>query len=189
MLALRELYAKIRRRQFEPADARELIKTSYYFAGAHPDVHIDLSVSRPADFHFQEVPKYEQRGMHSMFQSMDDAAMAISAALNCATGEEALRLLPHKKSVAIHSRTAAQHIPEMTVRSAIASMGVRTGTMYGTASTAFVVVVLNLCDGSVVLTTAYPTHMIQPKQWPAMQPPPPDGKDLLEYGGNFYPYP
>ena len=53
-----------------------------------------MSLKRPADFHFQDVPQYEARERpHSMFESMEDAAGAIARGLNCRAGEAALRFL------------------------------------------------------------------------------------------------
>jgi hypothetical protein len=185
MIAVKDLFTKIADRQFEAADAKEFLKSSYYFAGTHPDVHIILSVRRPADFHFQQVPKYEERSQHSMFMSMDDAASAIAASLNCEAGEAALRFLSVSgvEKVALYSRSGARKAETMIVRAATASMGNRTGTMYGTEKTDVVVVVLSIFSGSVVLTTAYPAHML-----PQNRPKPPQGSDLLEYSKQCFTY-
>ena len=186
MLSVRDLFEKVNSRRFEVADAREFIKSSYYFAGAHAHVHIDLSVRRPSDYHFQDVPVYEERSRHSMFQSMDDAASAVAGALNCDAGAAALRFLSVSgvNRVVLYSRSGAQSAGVMTLRAAVASMGTRTGTMYGEEKTEIVVVVLSIHSGHVVLTTAYPTHIL-----PANKPKPPEGCDLLEYANQRFSYP
>src|ERR1700678_1464593 len=94
MITVRALFEKVSARNFQASDAKELIKTSYYFSPTkngkpefHSDLHVVLSSTRPADFHFQNEPKYEERSLHSMFKSLDDAATAIAASLNCRAGE------------------------------------------------------------------------------------------------------
>jgi hypothetical protein len=185
VIPVKDLFDKIAARRFEPADAKEFVKSSYYFANTHPDVHIVLSVRRPADFHFQHLPQYEERSLHSMFQSMDDAAAGIAGALNCKAGESALRFLSVSgvNRATILSRSGAQAAQTMMVRSAIASMGARSGTMYGTESTAIVTVVLSIHSGEIVLTTAYPAHLL-----PQNRPVPPEGSDLVEFGNQRFVY-
>jgi hypothetical protein len=187
MILVEELFQKISARQFQLADAREFIKRSYYFANTHPDVHIVLTGSGPADLHFQHLPQYEARSLHSMFLSMDDAASAVAAALNCAAGEASMRFLSVSSvtRVALYSRSGATHASEMLVRAAIGANGARTGTMYSQQSTALVVLALGIHANSVVLTTAYPTHNL-----PANRPHPPAGLDLLEYNNTqLFTYP
>ena len=72
-----------------------------------------------------------------MFLSMDDAGGAVASALNCRAGEAALRFLAVRgvDRVGIYSRSGALKVPKMTVRSAIASNKIRTGTMYGLEQT------------------------------------------------------
>ena len=77
---LSQMLGLIRKREFGPVEARTLIKTSYYFGGAHPgdkhpDVHIALSKYRPVDYHIVHVSRYDERGSppHTMFRSMDHA--------------------------------------------------------------------------------------------------------------------
>jgi len=183
MITVEELFTKISARQFQPADAGEFIKTSYYFAQTHPDVHIVLSVSRPADFHFQHVPKYERRSLHSMFQSMEDAKAGIAGSLNCRAGEAAMRFLSVSsvRKIVLFSRSGAHQASDMTLRTAIGHAGSRTGTMYGDHKTKLIVVVLGIYNGSVVLTTAYPSHMLADNK-----PEPPEGSDLLEYDKTQY---
>ncbi len=186
MISVQQLFERIRARQFTAEDAAGLIRSSYYFAGTHPDVHINLSVNRPADFHFQHLPQYEERSHHSMFPSMNDASRAIAEALNSDAGAAATRFLSFSdvRRVALYSRSGARAAAAMTVRSAIASMGARTGTMYAQTSTLLVVVVLSIFDGQVVLTTAYPA-----RQSPPNRPFPPEGMDLLEFRNQTFPYP
>ena len=186
MIDVQNLFERIRSRQFNAEDAKGLIRSSYYFAATHPDVHINLSLNRPADFHFQHLPQYEQRGSHSMFRSMDEAAQAVAAALNSEAGAAATRFLSFSdvNRVALYSRSGAQATGTMTVRSAIASMGARTGTMYGETSTLIVVVVLSIFNGQVVITTAYPAGTMA-----ANRPVPPEAMDLLEYRNQTFTYP
>jgi len=186
MIDLRRLFNRIQAREFNLEDARELIKSSFYFAGTHPDVHIVLSTRRPLDYHFQHLPNYEERALHSMFDSLDDAAAAVAGALNCDAGMAAARFLGMTavQRVALYSRSGAAAAGEMLTRAAIASMGVRTGTMYGRTRTLVVVAVLSIFNGQVVLTTAYPAQGL-----PANRPLPPDGMDTLEYGNQRFNYP
>jgi hypothetical protein len=172
-------------REFTVAEARSFIKASYYFANSHPDVHIQLSTSRPADYHFQHIPDYEERARHSMFQSLDDAAHAVSAGLSCEAGIAAGRFLSVAgvNRVVLYSRSGAAAAPTLMSRAAIASMGTRTGTMYSHHDTLIVVMVLSIHGGDhVTLTTAYPTHSL------AGRPVPPPGTDLLEYGNQRFTY-
>lgn len=186
MIDVQSLFEKIRNRQFDSNDAKGLIRSSYYFGTTHPDVHINLSLHRPADFHFQHLSQYEERGLHSMFRSMDEAGHAIAAALNSEAGAAATRFLSFSdvRRVAIYSRSGALAAGAMTVRSAIASMGVRTGTMYGEISTLLVIVILSIFRGQVVLTTAYPAGSVQ-----ANRPFPPNAMDLVQYRDQTFTYP
>lgn len=186
MIEVQNLFELVRNRQFGAENAKALIRSSYYFADTHPDVHIHLSVNRPPDYHFQHLPEYEERRLHSMFRSMNEAADAIAAAINSAAGAAATRFLSFSgvQKVAIYSRSGADASRTMTVRSAIASMGARTGTMYGETSTLLVIAVLSIFNGQVVLTTAYPAS-----QSPPNRPFPPAGMDLLEYKNQTFTYP
>jgi hypothetical protein len=179
MIDLKSLFERVYARRFDAADAKEFIKRSYYFAGTHPDVHIVLSVRRAPDYHFQDNPQYEGRGRHSLFPSMEDAASGIAAALNCKAGEAALRFVSVSgvNRVTLYSRSGARAAPNMSVRSAIAVMGARTGTMYSEEKTAAVVLVLSIQAGYIVLTTAYPINAFAEQR-----PEPPPDHDLLEYG-------
>jgi hypothetical protein len=184
MIDIRQLFATIQARKFGVENARELIKSSYYFAGTHPDVHIVLSTLRLPDYHFQDLAKYEERAGHTMFRSLDDASAGVAAALNCQAGSAAVRFLSVSsvRKVGLVSRSGARAVTQkMLVRSAIASMGNRTGTMYGAESTLVVVVVLSIYSGHVVLTTAYPAYQLKDR------PVPPNGKDVLEYGNPYRP--
>jgi hypothetical protein len=185
MVSLHELFQKVRTRRFAVEDAKELIKSSFYFGGAHPDVHIHLSVLRPPDFHFQHLPQYEDRDVHSMFPSFEVAASAVAASLNCAAGAAAARFLSVSgvDRVALYSRSGGQAAPNTIARTAIGVQGVRTGTMYGSHTTLIVVLVLIIRNGQVVLLTAYPTHGIGNRPVPA------DGFDMLEYGNQRFTYP
>jgi hypothetical protein len=185
MIDLKSLFERIYARGFDAADAKEFIKRSYYFAGAHPDVHIVLSVRRAPDYHFQDNPQFEERSRHSLFLSMDDAASGIAASLNCKAGEAALRFLSVSgvNRVTLLSRSGAREAPNMSVRSAIAAMGTRTGTMHSTDRTVAVVLVLSMRDGNVVLTTSYPINAFAQQR-----PEPPPDHDLLEYGSQRYIY-
>jgi len=186
MFSVAELSQRTRDRSFTVADARRLIERSYYLAGTHADVHIQLGVLRPPDYHFQDLPQYEERHLHSMFRSLEDASTAVAAGLNCDAGAAAGRFLgvTGVNRVALYSRSAAGATPNMMVRSAIASMGARTGTMYGDHQTLLVVMVLSIYGGQyVVLTTAYPTHGLSGR------PIPPEGTDFLEYGNQRFAYP
>ena len=181
MVSLKDLFDKVVERQFRMDDARELMKRSFYFAGgtlAHADVHVVLAAARPADYHFAHVPQYEERSLHSMFESMSDAAHAIAASLNSKAGESALRFLSVRgvPRATIISRSGARLADRMMVRSAVASMGTRTGTMYVTKATTVVVTVLSIDSDQVFLTTAYPAHSLNNR------PLPPVGSDLVELG-------
>ena len=189
MIDLKSLFERVYGRRFDAADAKEFIKRSYYFAGAHPDVHIVLSVRRAPDYHFQHMPEYEERGArppHSLFLSMDDAANGIAAALNCKAGEAALRFLSVRgvNRVTVISRSGARAAPNVSVRSAIAAMGTRTGTMYGAGKTVAVVLILSMREGNVVLTTSYPIEAFTLKL-----PEPPQDHDLLKHNEIPYVYP
>jgi hypothetical protein len=181
MVTVEEIFKKISSRQFLLPDARELIKRSYYFSDnhAHPDVHIVLTGnSRPADLHFQHLPNYDERALHSMFRSMDDAAAAIAAALNCRAGEAAMRFLSVSsvRRLALYSRSAASHAATMFERAAVVHAGARAGTTYTPVQTEVVVVIFGIHAEQVFVVTAYPCHIL-----PANRPLPPAGHDLLEY--------
>ena len=186
MIDVRTLFDKIGARQFTAEDAKALIRSSYYFGAAHPDVHISLGVNRPPDFHFQHLPQYEERRAHSMFRSMDQAASGIAATLNSNAGAAASRFLSFSdvQRAVLYSRSGARACGNTTVRAAIASMGTRTGTMYSDVSTVIVVAVLSIFNGEIVLTTAYPAN-----QSPANRPFPPDGLDLVECRNQTFTYP
>jgi hypothetical protein len=179
MVTVEELFKKIAARQFLLADARELIKRSYYFANnrAHPDVHIVLAGQRrPQDLHFHDVAPYGNRPMHSMFPSMDDAAGAIAAALNCRAGEAALRFLSISNvlTVAVYSRTGAGHASTMLER--LTTPGATPNARYVAQQTSVVIVVLSIEAEQVFVTTAYPCHTLSPDD-----PVPPLGYDLVRY--------
>jgi hypothetical protein len=186
MIPVRLLFEKISSRQFHEADAKDFIKRSYYFAGLHADVHIILTGDRPADLHFQDDPTYEERAVHSMFLSMDDAAGALASSLNCPAGEAAMRFLSVSgvNKVVLYSRSGVRGASEMMLRAAVESRGARTGTMYSRRQTEFVVVVLGIRSERVVLTTAYPAQIPAEDK---LQPP--EGFDLLEYRKTPYTYP
>jgi len=122
MADVAELFGKIDSGNFGIPDARELIKSSYYLAATHSDVHIVLSLRRPADFHFQHLQGYEERA-HSMFPSMDEAGAGIAAALNYQAGKTALRFLSVSSvnRITILSRSGAGIANTTMLRSAIAS--------------------------------------------------------------------
>jgi hypothetical protein len=174
MVSIAELFKQIASRTFAAPDAKWLVKSSYYFAGTHADVHIILAVRRPPDYYVQSLPKYADRSLHSMFESMDDAATAIAAALNCRAGEATVRFLSVSgvEKVALYSRTGARVVSRMAIRSA--------GPEHGGAAhiekkvAAVVVVVLSIRDGQIVLTTAYPAHSL------INRPMPPRDSDLVE---------
>jgi hypothetical protein len=180
MLPLKDLFEKVAARQFEPADARLFIKYSYYFANTHPDVHIVLNIRRSPDFHFEHVSEYASRDFHTMFQSMDDAAAGIAGALNSKAGEAALRFIgvTAVRQVAIHSRSAARLVPQVTLRTVTPGAGPH----YETAAAPVITLVLGIHDGEVVLTTAYPLLM------PRDRPLPPNGFDMVEVMKQFFLY-
>jgi hypothetical protein len=183
MITVRALFEKVTARNFQTSDAREFIKTSYYFSPQkngkpefHSDLHVVLSSTRPADYHFQNDPVYEQRALHSMFKSFEDAATAIAACLNCRAGEAALRMLSMSdiRDVTLYSRTGAKQASEMVERAAIGSQGMRTGTMYSEKATQFVIVVLTISGEKVAIKTAYPALMVR-----RGLEPPPEAMDLV----------
>lgn len=184
-VAWNDVYRAVRARNWPIQDAWQLVAASTD-QGMHPDVHVAfLQDSIDADVHFRtqtdfKGKEYRDRGRHSMFRNVWEAAGAVCMAMNSDAGEAAL-VAVKAGTVVLKSRSALIGGPQSLERLQIAVHGKVSGVSFFDLPAEFAVLVLLYSGGDLLLKTAYPSRG-------AADGPPP-GRDLVSGGGTNSTYP